>query len=163
MGCGKSSIGRILASRLGLPLKDVDALIEKEQGRLISEIFASDGEPAFRRLERDMIARIAADPGSIVSVGGGAFVDPENRKVLKSSGITIYLKATPETLHERTRHSRHRPLLATGDPLARLRELLVKREPAYLEADCVLDTDGRSSMDVARIILTLFFPLEPGF
>jgi shikimate kinase len=161
MGCGKSSIGRILSSRLGWPLRDVDAVIEKEQGRPISEIFAQDGEVEFRRMEREAISHVAADQGAIVSVGGGAFVDPANRAALKSTGVTIYLKASVETLYDRVKHSKHRPLLANADPMERLRELLAVREPAYLEADCVLETDGRSSMDVARIIITLFFPLEP--
>jgi shikimate kinase len=163
MGCGKSSIGRILSARLGCPYRDVDALIEKEQGRSIVEIFAKEGEAHFRGLEREMIRRIADERGIIVSIGGGAFVDPENRAALKEAGITVYLRAEPEVLYERVRHSSHRPLLAGDDGLAKLRALLEAREPAYREAHCTIETDAMSSLDVARALTTMFYPLEPSW
>lgn len=144
MGAGKSSVGRALAGTLGLRFLDTDAEIERERGLPIAEIFARDGEAAFRSREREVVARWLGLP-AVVSLGGGAFAQPEVRALLAGAGTVVYLRARPETLLARLGEGTDRPLLAGLAPaqrLVRLRELLAAREAAYAGADLVVDTDG---------------------
>ncbi|MCG3176235.1 MAG: Shikimate kinase [Candidatus Omnitrophica bacterium] len=153
MGTGKSSVGRILARRLRLRLIDVDDLIERTEGRRISEIFAADGEPHFRRLEKEAIRRASAEKGAVITTGGGAVVDPENLGALRATGRIISLQATPETVYQRVRSSKHRPLLANKpDLLEEVRRLMAARAPYYQQADAQVRTDGRTPLQVAREI-----------
>lgn len=153
MGSGKTSVGRLLADWLGVRLHDIDATIEYEAGCGIPEIFERRGEAHFRELEREAIARAVRGRPCVIATGGGAFVDPGNRRALKAGGIVIYLRASAERLAERVRRTRKRPLLRDADPLARIRELLAEREAAYREADHVIDTDAlRVDEVVARIL-----------
>jgi shikimate kinase len=144
MGAGKSAVGRALAARRGEPFADADAEVEAAAGRSVAEIFAAEGETAFRRLEREAIERLAGRPG-VVALGGGAIAQPGVAERLRASGRVVYLRATPETLARRVGEARERPLLAGLDAegrIARLRALLAEREPHYACADVVVDTDG---------------------
>lgn len=152
-GSGKSCTGRLLADWLGCRLNDIDATIEYETGRGIAKIFAEDGEGRFRELEAEAILRAAAGPPSVIAVGGGAFQDSRNRAVLKKTGVVVYLRAAPEVLAGRLRHTGHRPLIAGMPVLDRIREMLRLREPAYLEADHIVETDALAIPEVVARIL----------
>ena len=151
MGTGKSTVGKMLAKRLKRNWIDVDQKIEEAEKRKISEIFEKDGEAYFRRLEKETIRQITSGTHLVIITGGGAVLDSENRAILKKNGFLITLSATPETIFERVRQSRYRPLLK-GDFLAEIRRLLAEREPFYRESDCTFSTDGKTAAKVAEII-----------
>ncbi len=154
MGAGKSTIGRQLSRRLKMPFHDSDHEIEKRTGVDIPLIFELEGEAGFRRRESAIIDELTQLPGIILATGGGAILDPENRSHLKSRGTVIYLHTSVELQLRRTRRDRNRPLLQTGNPRAKLEELMAIREPLYREiADLVIDTDGMRVMDVVRQII----------
>ncbi len=154
MGVGKSAVGRSLARRLGRPFVDTDREVERKAGRTIPAIFAAEGEPAFRSLEREAIAETAARRGLVVATGGGAPADPANLAALKASGLVVYLAARAETLVARVGAGEGRPVLAGGgDPMTRVRELLERREPAYRQADVVVETDHLAVAAVAGLVL----------
>lgn len=154
MGAGKSAVGRSVARRLGRPFVDTDQEVERAAGRTIPAIFAAEGEPAFRALERTVVAEVAARRGLVLATGGGAPVDPANLAALKASGLVVYLAARPETLVVRVGGGDGRPVLAGGgDEVARIRSLLAVREPAYRQADVVVHTDGLSVPAVANRVL----------
>ena len=140
MGVGKSSIGRRLAARLGVPFIDADTEIEKDTGKTISDLFATIGEAAFRDGERRIMARLLAGPMVVIASGGGAFADPETRKVIAGKGLTVWLRADLDTLVERTARSNRRPLLEGVDRRAKLAELMERRYPAYAEADLIVES-----------------------
>lgn len=148
MGAGKTRVGQRAARALGRPFVDTDTLLEHTAGRAVSEIFATEGEPTFRRLEREAIVSALATPGAVVSVGGGAVLDPENVTRMRAAGPVLWLYAEPDTLLWRLRRSLQRgdrPLLAGGDPLDILTKLLEQRRPAYeAAASATLKTDGLS-------------------
>jgi len=144
MGSGKSSVGAELARRLGRELIDTDEIIERSSGATIPELFAQRGETAFRDLESEAVREAAARRGVVISTGGGAILRLENLRALRESGTVVYLRATPESIHDRVRGETHRPLLQVADPTARIRELLQAREPYYAQADAIVDTDGKS-------------------
>jgi shikimate kinase len=152
MGSGKTTIGRSLAKRLAVDFVDSDKEIEARTGVSIPTIFEIEGEDGFRKREAQVIADIAAAGGKIVATGGGVVLRAENRANLKASGFTVYLNVPPQTLWERTRHDRNRPLLRVADPLLKLQELHEQRDGFYREvADLVID-GGRSN---AQTILQL--------
>ena len=151
MGTGKSIVGKLLAKRMNRVWVDVDQRIEEAQKRKIAEIFEKDGEAHFRSLEKDEIQRIASGHDLVITTGGGAVLDPVNRAALKKNGFVIALSATPETIFDRVRKSRHRPLLK-GDLLTEIRRLLTEREPLYRESDCTFSTDGKTAAQVAESI-----------
>lgn len=140
MGAGKSSIGRRLAQRLDVPFFDADAEIEQAAGWTIAEFFARYGELAFRDGERRVMARLLHGPPSIVAAGGGAFMDPETRKLIRGGAISVWLRADLDTLTTRTKGRGHRPLLNNGDPRETLAKLMETRYPIYAEADVTVDT-----------------------
>jgi len=141
MGSGKSSVGRRLASRLGLPFVDADAEIETAAGMTIPEIFAQRGEAEFRDGERRVISRILTTRAPLVlATGGGAFINAETRQRVKELGISVWLKAEPEVLMRRVRKRSNRPLLQTSDPEATLRRMLGDREPVYALADLTIQS-----------------------
>ncbi len=154
MGTGKSSVGRILARRLGLEFIDTDELIEKKAGISIKEIFETKGEPAFRRLEKDVIKEITSTrKGVVLATGGGAVVDEENRERLKSWGTLVCLVATVDAIVERTGSGDERPLLNEKDRRSAIEELLKKRESAYRDSHLMVDTTGRTKEEVADIVM----------
>ena len=148
MGAGTTTLGGTLARRLKLRFVDSDHEIEARCGVKIPVIFEIEGEAGFRSREAQALAELTVLQGIVLATGGGAVLREESRRLLAARGIVIYLRATPEHLFERVRQDRNRPLLATGDPLARLRQLYRERDPLYREvADLVVDT-GRHSVQV---------------
>jgi shikimate kinase len=141
MGAGKSSIGRRLAQKLGVPFADADAEIEKAAGRTIPEIFEAFGEAEFRNGERRVIRRLIEAGGPrVLATGGGAFMADDTRSLIKERASTLWLKADFDTLYERVSRRSNRPLLKTADPKATLQELMDRRYPIYAEADIVVET-----------------------
>jgi len=156
MGSGKSTIGKQLAAALGLGFQDSDHEIQRRTGVDIPTIFAFEGEAGFRAREKSVIDALTAFDGQVLATGGGAILDPDNRRVLSSRGIVIYLHCSPEQQHRRTSHDRNRPLLQTDDPLQRLRDLMAVRDPLYREAaDFVVSTEKRSAASVVKEIVRL--------
>lgn len=162
MGTGKSATGRVLADRLHLPFIDMDAEIERREGRAIPEIFRDAGEAHFRALERALVRELASAPGRVIACGGGVVVNPDNLADLERSGLVVCLEASAETIHERVRHDTHRPLLQAPDPAARIRELLDQRRPFYEAVRHRIQTDGRTPEQVADLILALLALDRPG-
>jgi shikimate kinase len=151
MGAGKSTVGRLLARRLKLRFLDCDHEIERRCGVKIPLVFEIEGEPGFRAREAEALAELTALKGVVLATGGGAVLSPENRRRLAEHGTVIYLRARPEDLYTRVRHDRNRPLLATADPLRRLRELHAERDPLYASiADVVIDTGRQTVQALAR-------------
>ncbi len=134
MGAGKSTVGRRLALRLGLPFVDADVEIEAASGMAIAEMFERYGEAAFRDGERRVIARLLGGPRHVLATGGGAFVDPHTRALILAQATAVWLDADVSTLVERVRRRNTRPLLKGRDPAAVLRELAAVRNPLYAEA-----------------------------
>src|SRR4051794_30102549 len=138
MGAGKTSIGRRLAARLGLPFRDADAEIELAAGCTIPELFARYGEPAFRDGERRGIRRLLAGDPMVLAFGGGAFMDPDTRANAREDAVTVWLRCSLPTLVRRVAGRDNRPLLANGDQEATLRRLMEQRHAVYAEADLVI-------------------------
>ena len=145
MGCGKTTVGIRLSYYMRMAFLDTDKLIERAQGREISEIFAKEGEAYFRELETGMIAgMIGKEKEKIISTGGGLPIKEENRPLLKKLGTVIYLKLKPETVYERVKDDTKRPLLQCENPLEKIRTLMAQREEAYIDAaDVVIEVDGK--------------------
>lgn len=142
MGVGKSTIGRQLARRLGRDFYDSDQEIEKRTGVDIPLIFEIEGEAGFRRRERQVIDELTQLQSIVLATGGGAVIDPANRDCLRQRGFVVYLRADPEQLLQRTERDCQRPLLQSGNKLARIRELLTARDALYREiTDLIIDTD----------------------
>lgn len=145
MGAGKTTIGRQLANELGLEFFDSDHEIENRTGVTVTHIFDIEGESGFRKRETAILDELTAKKGIVLATGGGAILKPENRQFLMSRGTTIYLYANIDTLLERTAKDRNRPLLQTGNPQEKLRELFELRDPLYREtADIIIDTANDS-------------------
>ena len=157
MGSGKSSVGRRLAGRLGLPFVDADTEIETAAHMTIPEIFAQRGEAEFREGERRVISRVLTTRAPLVlATGGGAFMNAETRERVKELGISVWLKAEPDVLMRRVRKRSNRPLLQTADPEATLRRMLSEREPVYALADItILSSDEPHEVVVGETIAAL--------
>ena len=152
-GCGKSTLGRVLARNLGKTFVDADHELERRLGVSISTIFEIEGEETFRIREEETLARLVQRVDIVLATGGGAVLRSTNRDLLKSGGTVLYLHATPETTWERTRHSKNRPLLQTADPLARARSLYSQRDHLYREtADLVVEVDNQKSANVLTLL-----------
>jgi shikimate kinase len=150
MGAGKTSVGQLLARRLGRPFLDVDAWIEDEEGVSIASIFEIRGEAAFRNLEARVLESFLANTvASVLSVGGGAVVDARNRAALSSHGQVVWLRATDATLADRVGDGVGRPLLAGKDAATELARIALDRSPMYTEvADVIVDVDDLTPNDV---------------
>lgn len=155
MGSGKSTIGIRLSYRLRYTVEDTDRLIEAHAGKTISEIFAQEGEEAFRRMETRLLKKLAKMPGKhIYSVGGGTPVREINRPLLKRMGTVVYLRARPETIYERLKNDTTRPLLQGEDPMERIRRLMAEREAAYTgAADVIVDVDDMAAEEIIDHIM----------
>lgn len=156
MGAGKSSIGRRLAQVLGLPFIDADSEIEAAAGASIEEIFARDGEAAFRAGERRVLARLLDNPIQVLATGGGAFMDADTRALIRARAISIWLRADLDLLLARVGRRNNRPLLKNGDPRAILARLMDERYPIYAEADVVVDSvDGPPEATLGHVMTAL--------
>lgn len=140
MGAGKSSIGRRVAKKLDLPFVDADNEIEVAAGMTITEIFEQHGEPYFRAGEARVLARLLEQGPQVLATGGGAFMNPATRVLIRSKGISVWLRAEPDVLMRRIRRRSDRPLLHTDDPEATLNRLIEERYPVYAEADITLQS-----------------------
>ena len=162
MGTGKSAVGKMLARRLNRPFIDLDRQIERQAGRTVQQIFARDGEPAFRKLEAKAVQEVAALKEHVIATGGGVMCDEENVQALKNSGVLVCLTAGADTIMERTSASpASRPLLAGGDPREQINELLKRRAPYYAQADLTIDTTGRTLKEVSEEILCKIETFKP--
>jgi len=146
MGAGKSYLGHALADALSLALVDSDAEIEKQEARSISDIFAKDGEPAFRAIERDVITSLLQRPPQVIATGGGAVVTPETLTAMEQQGLMIWLNPSLQTIWGRIAHETHRPLLACDNPQDVLQDLMDKRRDLYGRAHIHID-DSADSVD----------------
>lgn len=156
MGAGKSCVGRRMAAQLGIPFVDSDAEIEAAAGCTISEYFSRHGEAAFREGERRVMSRLMEGPPCVLATGGGAFIDPETRQLIKQHGTSIWLRADLDLLHKRTSGRDHRPLLKSGDPREILQDLMNRRYPIYAEADITVDTlDQPADVTVDAVMAAL--------
>jgi len=159
MGTGKTVTGRLLSEQTGLELVDMDSIIEERAERAISEIFSTDGEAAFRRLERELVKELSQREGLIISTGGGVVLNPENMADFEKSGLLICLKASPGTIFQRLENDATRPLLAE-DKAAQIKGILEARKPLYDAIVHSIDTDELSTEETATAILKLY-ALEP--
>lgn len=156
-GSGKSTVGRQLAKRLGWRFVDSDLQIETRIGGSIRAFFEREGEAAFRVIEAEVIAELVARDRHVVATGGGAVLRPENRESLRRGCDVIYLRCAPEELFRRLRHDTQRPLLQVQDPLARLREMYLQRDPLYRETAHFIIETGRPTVQaqVSMIMMQL--------
>lgn len=152
MGAGKSRVGRELGRLMGVPFVDADHEIEKSAGMTIQDIFAQFGEAEFRKGEMRVMKRLLQGPPIVLASGGGAFIQPAVRDIIKKHAVSVWLKADLDTLVERTRRTSHRPLLQGVDRAQKLRELMDARYPVYAEADITLVTDKQTPQTMARRI-----------
>jgi shikimate kinase len=146
MGAGKTSVGRLLARRLGKTFYDCDHEIERATGVKVAVIFEIEGEAGFRSRETKALAELVQRPNIVLATGGGAVLSPENRRLLSENGTVVYLRAAPADLWSRTRHDKNRPLLRTADPLAKLRQLYEERDPLYRAAANIVVETGQQSV-----------------
>lgn len=154
MGAGKTTMGRQIAKRLHMDFEDSDHAIEAHTGADIPLIFEKEGEDGFRKREIMVIDELSQRDNLVLATGGGAVLAEENRRHLKARGIVIYLHSDIKYLIERTRHDKNRPLLQTPDPAAKLRELMIIREPLYREtADIIINTGQQSIKTVISAML----------
>jgi len=156
MGTGKSCVGRVVAEMLHFTFLDTDHVIEARAGKAISDIFAQDGEPAFRQWERRVVEELTRRTKTVIATGGGLPADETNLASLKTHALVICLWASPETIWERVHGHDHRPLLNEPDPLAKIRELLAARETYYRQADVLVNTGMRSVREVAQHVVHQF-------
>lgn len=153
MATGKTSVGKELAAKKKMCFLDLDELIELEERRIISDIFAKDGEPAFRRIEKRTLKEVAKEKNFVVACGGGIVIDPENIKIMQENGVIVCLTAKPEIILERTAGTSHRPLLRVSNPKEQIEHLLKLRAPFYARADYTIDTSKLSVELVAQKII----------
>ena len=161
MGAGKTTVGERCAARLGRPFVDTDDVVEAIARRSVQELFAESGESEFRRLERDAVRDAVASPSpTVIACGGGAVLDPENRRRLRAAGVVVWLRAVPAVLAERVgADGIDRPLLASGRAVTTLERLAVVRAAAYeAVAHAIVDTDGRTIDEVADAVLEVYKP-----
>lgn len=159
MGAGKTSVGRRLAEKLGIPFVDADQEIEAAAGQPIRDIFAEHGEAYFREGERRVIQRLLGNGAQVLATGGGAYMNDETRARIRAAGVSVWLKAPLPLLMKRVAKRHDRPLLQTEDPEAVMRDLMDKRYPIYAEADVTVESrdvqHGQMVNDVIRALAQL--------
>jgi shikimate kinase len=154
MGSGKSSVGRVLAGKLSCRFVDLDGEIESSAGSSINEIFARNGEAAFRIQESEQLEKILfQNKAAVIATGGGAVIAEQNRRLMRSHAVIVNLSVTPEQVLDRLAGCSNRPLLAGEKVPERVKALMAEREHFYADADIQIDTDGKSVEDVAMEIL----------
>jgi len=152
MGTGKTSVAKKLAQVMNMKYISTDELIEKKEGRSINDIFAEKGEFYFRDLEKGIVREVSSLDGVVIDAGGGAIIDQENVNNLKANGIMICLQADPDTVLERMKDKKDRPLLNVDDKLAKINELMKKRVAYYQKADYFINTSNLSIDEVVKRI-----------
>lgn len=155
MGTGKTAVGKRLATRLGMEFVDMDHVIEHRAGKSVSRIFAEDGEPRFREMERALAAELSAHCGLVIGCGGGVVLNPDNVRQFQRSGLVVCLTASADTIFKRTSRSRHRPLLEKEDRFQRIVDLLDKRRALYAAIPNQIDTEALSIQQVVDAIIRL--------
>ncbi|MDO8489380.1 MAG: shikimate kinase [Candidatus Omnitrophota bacterium] len=153
MGTGKTTVGRLLAAQKKWNFVDLDELIELKEQRRIVDIFAKEGEPYFRKIEKKFLKQISTQKKFVVACGGGVVLDKDNIKLMKKTGILICLCANCEEILKRVSSSTHRPILNVGKPRERIELLLKMRAPYYMQADKMIDTSGLSVKQVVQKVL----------
>ena len=153
MGTGKTSVANILARNTGMPMIDMDAVIETRAGKPISRIFAEEGESAFRQYEQGLAAELSTPQGCIISTGGGIVKDPGNIRLLQKGGLVVCLNAGVDEILRRVEHDATRPLLQTPDRRAKVESLLAERAPLYAAIPFQINTRGRTVESIADEIL----------
>jgi len=153
MGTGKTEVGKELAKEKKLQFVDLDELIELREKRAISDIFAKDGEPYFRKVEKRILREVSREKKFVVACGGGIVLDKDNIKIMKEAGIIVCLTASPVVILERTSAYRHRPLLNVSNPRKQIELLLKLRAPYYAQADKTIDTSKISIREVVGKIV----------
>lgn len=156
MGCGKTTVGKVLAQLLDFSFVDMDAYIEEKAGLRVSDIFAREGEPAFRRMETEACRELSRESGLVIATGGGALMQPANRQALEAGGVIVLLEVRPEVVAERLKDDRSRPLLdgcgTAAEKEKRIRELMEKRLPTYRQAASLAVDGNRPPRQVAAEI-----------
>ena len=151
MGSGKSTVSRHMSRALNVPKIEMDEVLAERAGNPITQIFAEDGEEAFRQMETALLREIGAGEPALVSCGGGVVLRPENVEIMKTTGTILMLSATPQTIFQRVRHSTKRPILNGNMNVEFIAELMTKRDPAYrAAADVTVSIDGKTSDIVAK-------------
>lgn len=153
MGAGKSAIGRMTATQLGLPFIDTDNEIERVSRMTISELFSAYGEEEFRALETRVIKRLLRTGPRVISTGGGAFINEKTRKQIERGGVSLWLKADLDVLWERVNKRDHRPLLKTENPKQTLENLMNQRYPIYALADMTIQSRDERKETIVREVL----------
>lgn len=161
MGSGKSSVGRVLAKRLSCPFVDLDSEIVAASGRSINDIFAQDGEEAFRSMETLCLQQVLQGGRTVIATGGGVVIAAENRRLMRASGVVINLDASLPQVLQRLHGATDRPLFSGGDAPNSVKSLMDERKQFYADADIRIDTDGKSVEDVAAEILRFVEGLRP--
>jgi shikimate kinase len=156
MGTGKSCVGKMLAQRLSMTFFDMDEVIVQREGKPIPRIFAEDGEPYFRSLERRLAKEFSSTQGLVIATGGGIVLNPDNIKDFSHTGLVVCLSASPKAILDRVGADTNRPLLAGGDKMKKIKDLLEKRQPRYAAIPTQVDTTGRSLEQVVDAILSLY-------
>jgi len=156
MGTGKTTVGRMLAKQLGLAFLDMDLVIEERAGKSITRIFAEDGEPRFRSLERALVQELACQTGRVIACGGGVVLNADNVRDFAASGLVVCLTATPEVIFERTAKERHRPLLEEQNRLQRIADLLARRRALYAAIPHQIDTVALAPEQIVERIAALY-------
>ncbi len=160
MGSGKTTVGKLIAAETGMPLLDMDSMIEEKAGKTINAIFAEDGEPRFRAYERALARELSQTEGNIISTGGGIVLNPDNIADFEKTGLVVCLLADAETVLDRVKHDESRPLLA-GDKETAILDILASRKHLYESIAHRIDTSGRPSpKPTAREIIDLYESLE---
>lgn len=162
MGTGKSSVGRLVADQLRFTFLDTDDVLVSRAGKPITDIFAQEGEAAFREKECALVQELAHRTRTVISTGGGLPVNPANLASLKTHALVMCLWASAEKIFERVRGQSHRPLLNDPDALGRIRTLLAAREPFYRQADVLVNTEARSLREVAHQVIHQFRLAQSG-
>lgn len=156
MGCGKSTVGKLLAAKTGYTLVDADSYIEQKENMTINEIFATKGEEYFRSVETEVAKELSQKEGLIIATGGGMVLKKENADYLKSTGFCVWLKVSPETVLERLKNDTTRPLLQRADKEAAVKELMTTREPIY-KAACHAQVCADNSAEITTNLILILF------
>lgn len=156
MGTGKTTVGKLVASRLNMKFVDMDDVIEQKQAETIPQIFERYGEKFFRQLEHELVIELSKMQGLVISTGGGIVLNQTNIPIFLQTGAVICLQAEPETILQRVGNDQHRPLLASYDKLMRIKELLEKRRPHYNAIPYQIDTNHLTVEEVAEKVISIY-------